>query len=245
MFKRSFVAGALAALLLAPGAALANQDGDKEEGRDGKSRYELAPLNYLPLALMNSAQERILEMYFLMQTTAYLVEMTTGVKVTDQNRVSLGGLFGGVFAPTYSAENFLQSLEVGTVYRAGGGRLAVAMAEDQVLADHRIIVFNGDYQYDPRKLPTLQQIEPSQLNKLQVFSLMVELSSHTLPASVMNVVANLDRMNAAELDNVSGLTQAQLQTEIPALRELIVGKVYRGQDNTLLVVIPPSIVLNR
>ena len=108
-----------------------------------------------------------------------------------------------------------------------------------------IIVFNGDYQYDPRKLPTLQQIEPSQLNKLQAFSLMVELSSHTLPASVMNVVANLDRMNAAELDNVSGLTQAQLQPEIPALHELIVGKVYRGQDNTLLVVIPPSIVLNR
>lgn len=231
---------------LAPITAGATPKQDKnDEGRDGPSRYELAPLAYLPLAFAGAAQERITAMYFLMQQASYLVQMATGVEVINQNRIGLGNLFGGVFADTYSAESFVRSLEVGTVYRAGNGLLAVAMAGDEVLSDHRVIVFNGDYQYDPRQLPTLQQIEPAQLQKLQAYSLMVELARHTLAGQVMDVIANLNHMSAADLEAIAGLTPAQRQTEIPVLRQLIVGKVYRGPNNTLLVVIPPAIVLDR
>jgi len=233
------------AVALAPPAARANQDNEGEEGREGHSRYELAPLNYLPLVFAGAAQERIQRMVFILQTVSYLVEMQTGVDVTSQNRISLGGLFGGVFAKTYSAENFVKSLEVGTVYRAGNGLLAVAMAGNEVLQDHRVIVFNGDNQYDPRNLPTLQQIEPAQLQKLQGYSLMVELAQHTLMAPVMDVIAKLNNTATVDLNSVAGLTPAQRETEIPALRQLIVGKVYRGPENTLLVVIPPAIVMDR
>jgi hypothetical protein len=244
--SRLIAAVLAAAVALAPLAAQATQKKDSnEEDRDGQSRYEVAPLSYLPLVLAGAVQERIVTMYILMQQVSYMIQMTTGVEVTSQNRIGLGGLFGGVFAATYSAENFVRSLEVGTVYRAGNGHLAVALAGDEVLTDHRVIVFNGDYQYDPKSLPTLQQVPPENLQKLQAYSLMTELAYHSLTAPLMNVVANLDRMSAGELNGTAGLTPAQRQTEIPALRQLIVGKVYRGPENTLLVVIPPAIVLDR
>jgi hypothetical protein len=250
MIKRCIIAAMAAALLAVqvPGGAWANERGkDHEQGdeRDGQSRYELAPLNYLPLLLAASANERILRMCFLLQTVSYMVEMTTGVKATNQNRVNLGGLFGGLFADVYSSKHFLKSLEVGTVYNAGNGLLAVAMAGEEVLSDHRVIVFNGDYQYDPTSLPTLQQIAPAQLQKLQAYSLMSQLATYALGADVINMMASLGDVSAAQLNDMSSLTEAQRQTEIPALRQLIVGKVYRGPDNTLLVVIPPAIVLDR
>jgi len=250
MIKRCMIAVMVAALLAVqmPGGARANERGkDHEQGdqRDGQSRYELAPLNYLPLVMAAAAREQIVRMYFLLQTISYIVDMTTGVEVTSQNRVSLGGLFGGVFAPTYSSKHFLRSLEVGTVYNAGDGLLAVAMAGGEVLADHRVIVFNGDYQYNPRSLPTLQQIAPEQMQKLQAYSLMSQLATYALGADVMNLMASLSDADAAQLNGTAGLTAVQRETEIPALRKLIVGKVYRGPDNTLLVVIPPAIVLDR
>lgn len=248
MKRRLSAALAAVAFLLAlvPFDAPANPDKDKQhqEQRDGQSRYELAPLHYLPIALMGAAQERIARMYILMQQVSYVIEMTAGVKVTSQNRVRLGGLFGGIFAETYSAEDFVESLEVGTVYRAGDGLLAVAMEGDALLEDHRVIVFNGDYQYDPRALPTLQQIEPSALLRLQAYSLMVALATQTLNPSVTSAIAKLNHMSATDLNTTVDLTPEQ-ETEIPLLRKLIVGKVYRGADNTLLVVIPPSIVADR
>lgn len=249
MMKRFLTAVAVVALLAVqlPGGAWATQNDNNNDGedRDGHSRYEVAPLSYLPLALALSANEQILRMCIFMQTVSYMIEMSTGVKVTNQNRVNLGGLFGGLFATTYNAEYFLKSLEVGTVYYAGGDLLAVAMAGEEVLSDHRVIVFNGDYQYDPTALPTLQQIEPAQLQKLQTYSLMVELTRYTLGPEIMNMMAALGDVSAAQLNDMSNLTPAQRETEIPALRRLIVGKVYRGPNNTLLVVIPPAIVLDR
>lgn len=246
MRRRRIVAAALAvAVALAPLTVQATQKKDNnEEDHDGQSRYELAPLNYLPLAFAGAAQERIVTMFILMQQVSYFIQMTTGVEVTSQNRVGLGGLFGGVFAETFSAEDFVKSLEVGTVYRAGDGLLAVAMEGDERLQDHRVIVFNGDYQYDPKALPTLQQLEPAQLNKLQAYSMMVELAQHTLTAPLLNTLARLNHLDDGALNTTVSLTPAQ-ETEIPLLRRLIVGKVYRGADNTLLVVIPPAIVLDR
>lgn len=249
MIKRGFIALVVAALLavqMTSGAWATNEgkDNESDDKRDGHSRYELAPINHLPLVFAAAAQERIVTMLFLMQTASYLIEMTTGVEVTSQNRVRLGGLFGNVFGTTYSAENFVRSLQVGTVYRAGNGHLAVAMAHDEVLSEHRVIVFNGDYQYDPKALPSLQQIAPAQMQKLQAYSLMVELAQHTLTTPMLEVIAKLNHMQPADLNNTAELTDVQRQTEIPALRQLIVGKVYRGPDNTLLVVIPPAIVLD-
>lgn len=251
MHKTRRMMAALTVLFLAlspaAGWATQQQDREKSEDKDGHSRYEVAPLSYLPLAIALSAQERILSMYILMRNLSYVVEMTSGVKVTSQNRISVGNIFGGILAKTYSPADFVESLEVGTVYLAGDGLLAVAMQGDERLEDHRVIVFNGDNQYDPRALPSLQQISPNQLARLQFSSLMVELANHQLNGMLLGVIASLNRTSAPDLPapEVSGELSPAQQTEIPMLRKLIVGKVYRGANNTLLVVIPPAIVLDR
>src|SRR3546814_15774014 len=87
-------------------------------------------------------------MVVMMQSWTYQLSMAAGVDATSQNRVGLGGLFGGIFAETYSADDFVKSLEVGSVYRAGDDPIAVALQDDLQLEDYRVIVFKGDNQSD-------------------------------------------------------------------------------------------------
>lgn len=241
MFKRGLVAAIVTAMLLAqaPSAVLANPDQQNNERRDGQSRYEVAPYNFLPLVLANQVRLRIAMMVIMMQSVTYNLLMAPGVEVTSQNRVGLGGLFGGIFAKTYSAEDFTKSLEVGTVYQAGDDTIAVALKDNLNLEDYRVIVFNGDNQYDLRDRPALRQIDRSLLAKLNVVSLAVAMLNHTLDPEGVALMSGLD----ADGDAATTLSPA-LQHDVPLLRKLLIGKVYIADNNTLLVVIPPAIVLS-
>jgi hypothetical protein len=240
MIKRGLAAVMVAAMLLVQGApALANQNGGDNERRDGQSRYEVAPYNFLPLVLANQVRLRIAMMVIMMQSVTYNLLMAPGVEVTSQNRVGLGGLFGGIFAKTYSAEDFMKSLEVGTVYQAGDDTIAVALKDNLKLEDYRVIVFNGDNQYDLRDRPALRQIDRSLLAKLNVVSLAVAMLNHTLDPQGVALMSGLD----ADGDVAATLSPA-LQHDVPLLRKLLIGKVYIADNNTLLVVIPPAIVLS-
>lgn len=241
MNMRVVVAAAVAALLMvqAPISALANPDKQKEQARDGQSRYEVAPYSYLPLILSDEVRLRIALMVVMMQSWTYQLSMASGVDVTSQNRVSLGGLFGGVFAESYSAKDFVKSLEVGSVYRAGDDTIAVALKDDLRLEDYRIIVFNGDNQYDVRERPALQQIERERLAQFGVLTMVSAMLNHTLNPAGVRLLADLE----TTADGTE-LLPPQLH-DLPQLRKALVGKVYRGSDNTLLVVIPPAIVLDK
>src|SRR3546814_3277687 len=109
-------------------------------------------------------------MVVMMQSWTYQLSMAAGVDATSQNRVSLGGLFGGIFAETYSADDFVKSLEVGSVYRAGDHTIAGALKDGLHLEDYRVIVLNGDNEYDMRDRPTLRPIARERLAQFGVLT---------------------------------------------------------------------------
>lgn len=241
MFKKSVAAVAVAAVLSGqlPADALGNPAGKgQQQQRDGQSRYEEASYDYLPLVLADALRLRVAMMVVLMQSWTYQLMMAPGVNRTSQNRVGLGGLFGNVFAKTYSADDFLTSLEVGSVYQAGEGTIAVALKDDLRLEDYRVIVFNGDNQYDVRDRPVLRQIDRAQLAEFGLFTLVQSMLSHSLAPEGVRLVAGF----ATEGD---GALVAPEFHDLPALRKLMIGKVYIGSDSTLLVAIPPAVVLDR
>jgi hypothetical protein len=246
MFKRGVIAVVVAALLAVqlPSAVLANDNGgggsERNQQRDTQSRNEQNALQALPLLLANDAQMRVIMMIFMMQRITYQLFMAPGVNVTSQNRVGLGGLFGGVFSKTYSADDFLKSLEVGSVYRDGTDKVAIALKGDLRLEDYRVIVFNGENQFDVTGRPQVQQIDPQVLAQLGALSIIVQLLGNTLVPVAFKEVAEMqaDGTIAADLT-------PQDQTDLLLLRKLLVGKVYLGANNTLLILIPPAIVLNR
>ena len=240
MSKQRFIAAIVAAILVVqgPAGALANPDQQRDQQRDGQSRYEIGPYNYLPLVLAANVRLRVAMMVFMMQNLTYNLLMAPGVEVTSQNRVGLGGLFGGIFAKTYSAEDFLKSLEVGSVYQAGDDSIAVALKGDLRLEDYRILVFNGDNQYDMRDRPAIRQIDRNLLAKFAAISMAAALLNHTLHPEGVKLMAEMNPTG----DVSANLTPPDL-SDLLLLRKLLIGKVYIGADNTLLVVIPPTIVL--
>ena len=240
MLARTVAAVAVAAVLSVQlcSGALGNPAGKSDQQRDGQSRYEVGPFNYLPLVLADELRLRVALMVIMMQSWTYQLMMAPGVEPTSQNRVGLGGLFGGVFAKAYSADDFLKSLEVGSVYQASEGIIAVALKDDLRLENYRVIVFNGDNQYDIRDRPVLKQIAREQLARFGMITLVQSMLSHTLGPEGVRMVAGFDVAG-------DGTLVAPALHDLPALRELMIGKVYLGRDNTLLVAIPPAIVLDR
>lgn len=240
MLRRFLVSVLMAAVLVtqvSAGALARQEQRDHDQQRDGQSRYELAPMAYLPLVLANQYRLRIAMMVIMMQSWSYQLMMAPGVQPVSQNRVGLGGLFGGLFAATYSADDFVKSLEVGSVYRAGDDTIAVALKDDLRLEDYRIIVFNGDYQYDLNDRPVLRQIDRERLAQFGLITMVQAMLNHTLAPEGVRLVAGFD--TAAD-----GTPVAPQLHDLPALRKLMIGKVYVGDANTLLVVIPPAIVLD-
>lgn len=245
MIKRCFVAVLVAAMLSVqvPADVWANQNGggnERNEQRDTQSRNEQTALQVLPILLANNVQLRLVMMIIMMQSLTYQLFMAPGVNVTSQNRVGLGGLFGGIFAKTYSAQDFLKKLEVGSVYLAGDDRAAIVLKGDLRLEDYRVIVFNGENQYDVTGAPQLRQVDPQALAQLSAIVMVAQLLSHTLTPQAFNAMAEMEQNGTVSAD----LTPEQ-QTEIPLLRKHLVGKVYIGANNTLLIVIPPALVLER
>jgi hypothetical protein len=238
MIKRTLIAALVAALVALPVATLANPDQQNDQQRDGQSRYEVAPYNYLPLVLANQYRLRVAMMVIMMQSWTYSLLMQPGVEQISQNRIGLGSLFGGVFAKTYSAADFVKSLEVGSIYRAGDDTIAVALKDDLRLEDYRVIVFNGDYQFDISDRPVLRQIERERLAQFGLLTMVQSMLNHTLAPEGVRMVAGFE--TAAD-----GTLVAPQLHDLPALRQLMIGKVYMGDNNTLLVVIPPTIVLDR
>lgn len=245
MIKRGVVAVLVAAMLAlqVPSGAWATQKGNESnqgDQRDGHSRNEQTALQVLPLLLTDNVHLRIAIMIIMMQNLSYQLLMAPGVNVTSQNRVNLGGLFGGLFAKTYSASDFLKQLEVGSVYLAGDDSAAIVLKGDMRLENYRVILFNGENQYDITGRPELRQVDPRVLGQLAALTMVGQLLTHTLNPQAFNAMAEMQHNGTASAE----LTPEQ-QTEIPLLRKHLIGKVYIGADNTLLIVIPPAIVLDR
>jgi hypothetical protein len=246
MFQRSFVAAVTAAALLAttllattPGAVQANPDQQQQDRRDGQSRHELGPYSYLPLVLANARRLQIAAIVLMMQRATYLTLMSAGVDPTSASRVGLGGVpvLGGLFSKTYGPDDFTDDKDVGTVYFAGDDTLALALEGDMKLEDYKIIVFNGEHQYDLRARPQLQQIPPERLAQLGAVTVVSQLLTRTIAPEGMTLITGL------KPDGNPGLEPGvPVLQDLPMLRRFFAGDVYRGGDKTLLIMVRPSIV---
>lgn len=240
MIKRRLLVALLAAVLVCQtsSGAWANPKGNDNDGRDTRSRNELAALGILPLVLANNAQLRVGLMVFMMQNLIYRWQLQQ-IKVINENRVSVGGLLGGLLPTAYGAEHFIKSLEIGSVYRAGDGEIAVAMKGERRLEDYEVLVFNGDYQYIPQGRATATYVDPQKLAALGAIPIMNRI--------LLGQGSALDIALAAAPEDAQSFSDLGVDVleQIPQIRELMIGKIYRTGENTLLVVIPPAIVQDR
>lgn len=241
MLKRRLLVALMAAALVvqASSGAWANpKENSDSNDRDTRSRNELAALGILPLVLANNAQLRVGLMVFMMQNLIYSWQLQR-IKVINENRVSVGGLLGGLFPTAYGAEHFVKSLEIGSVYRAGDGEIVVAMKGERRLEDYEVLVFNGDYQYIPQGRATATQVDPQRLAALGAIPIMNRI--------MLGQGSALDIALAATPEDAQSFSDlgVDMLEQIPQIRELMIGKIYRTGENTLLVVIPPAIVQDR
>lgn len=239
MFKRVFVVALMTATLVlqTPAGAWARDNGG---GAGEGGRAPAGPvMTILPLLLAANVEMRAAYMVLMMQNFTYLVLMNQGISRTSQSRDGIGGLFGGIFAATYNADNFVKSLEVGSVYRTGDGNVVVALKGERRLEDYNIILFNGQYQYVPKGKAQAEQVDPRQLAALGAIPIINRMLLGQ--ASALDVAVASAPEDAQSLHDLG----VDMLEQIPRIRELMTGKIYRGDNNTLLIVIPPAVVLNR
>lgn len=245
MFNRS-LAAALAAVFLAvaPLGALATQEQDRRDDRDGHSRYEKGDLRHVPLVLSNQESRRIAAIVMMVRHTTYLGLANLGVKVTSQDRVNLGGLgvLGSLFGETYDSDDFGAHNDAGTVFYDGDDQLFVALKEDVDLEDFRIVIFNADSEYQLRSAPKIEQISPERLAALGGVPVMHQLLTQTLAPETTALLGGLtaegDQKAEASLQSVG----VDVLGQIPTLREHIIGRAYKGPNNTLMLVVRPALV---
>jgi len=248
MFKRSFVAALLVAVLLvqAPGAVWATQDdrNDQDEQRDGHSRHESQSLTRVPLVLNNKQTMQIAAIVLLTRALTYLSLTNLGVDVVSQDRIGLGGLgfLGGLLDKTYSADDFTPANDIGTVFRAGDDKLVIALKDDLKLEDHKVIIFNASNEYQVRGNPTIEQIPPENLAALGTISIINQLLLHSLNPKGMALLGNLNVDPEADNRTAQNIG-VDVVTEMPRLRELVVGRAYLGPNNTIMVVARPASVV--
>jgi len=248
MSKRGFAAALLAALLSLqlPGGALATEKGNtnQDDRRDGQSRGESEFLNHVPLVLSSRDTLRIATIVMMTQTLTYLSLTSLGVDVVSQDRVNLGGLgaLGGLFNKSYDAEDFSQDNDVGTVFRAGDDKLVIALKDDLKLSDHRVIIFNTDSEYQVRGKPTIDQIPPQNLAALGTLTIINQLLLHAIAPEGMSFLGNLNVDPEADQRSAQNVG-VDVATEMPVLRDHVIGRAYLGPNNTILVVVRPATVV--
>jgi hypothetical protein len=248
MLKRGMVAALLAAALLvqASGGVLATQKGNKdhEDDRDGQSRNESEYLNHVPLVLSNEDTLRLASIVILSQTLSYITLASLGVDVVSQDRIGLGGLgvISGLFDKTYNSDDFTAENDVGTVFRAGDDKLMIALKDDLKLADHQVIIFNTNKEFQVRGKPTIDQISPESLTTLGTISIINQLLLHTVAPEGMTLLGNLNVDPAADQRSAQNVG-VDVATELPVLRDHVVGRAYLGPNNTILVVVRPATVV--
>ncbi len=248
MLKTRGMAAALAVLLIALSpsisAAFEKQDQNQSDERDGHSRNEGRSLSHVPLVLSSKETMRIASIVWMTQTLTYLSLTSFGVDVVSQDRVNLGGLgvLGGLFNPTYGADDFTAQNDIGTVFRAGKDKLAIALKGDLRLEDHRVVIFNTNSEYQVGGHPTIEQVPAEQLAKLGTIPLINQLLLHTIAPNALQLLTSLNQDPPA--DRVAAQDAGvDLVTHLPALQQLVVGRAYLGPNNTIMVVVRPASVV--
>ncbi|NIA71031.1 hypothetical protein HBA54_20740 [Pelagibius litoralis] len=243
MIQRLVTAVALALLLLAglSGAALANPDNKKDsEERDGQSRHESGPLNHVPLVFGDNDFMRMVQVVMLLREVAYISTTALGVDFTSDDRVGLGGLpvLGGLFDKTYDADDFTEENRIGSVFRSGDDTMAVVLTGDSALDGQKIVFFNGKGHYEVVERPRLTEVSPASLLQLGTIPSMEQLIRGQAAKEVVRILAGITATTTPSADS-----KLPVMGDMPLLQSLFVGTAHEGEDDTLLIMLRPSIVM--
>lgn len=243
MIQRSVTAAVLAALLMLgwSGASLANPENkNASEGRDGQSRHESGPLNHIPLVFGNNQFMRMVQVFVLLRDVSYVATTAFGVDFTSDDRVGLDGVpvLGGLFDKTYDADDFTEENRIGSVFRAGDDTMAVVLTGDRAVDGYQVVFFNGKGHYEISGRPKLTEVSPTSLAQLGTIPSIEQLVRGQAALEVVRILAGLTATTVPPADS-----KLPVLNDLPLLRGAFAGTAHEGDDNTLLIMLRPSLVM--
>jgi hypothetical protein len=235
---------ALLLCLLVPAAGSANQNGgnDRNEQRDTHSRNEQKGLSSIPLVTRHGRFD--LRRVILIQTRFIHVTDTfsqgIGVDFDNLDRADVSDvpLLGSLFDKPLRGEDFTAENRVGSVYRGADGTLVAVLDDDVDVAESDVSVVNGKGRYEIRMTPKLAEVDRSQLGELGTLSSVRSLVSRVALPETSIVIRGLTDTSIPE-----GGSKVPLLNDIPVLQRLFRGTVHQRDENELLILVKPSIII--
>lgn len=243
MIQRSVTAAVLAVFLVmgGSGAALADpNERNNSEGRDGQSRHESGPLNHIPLVFGNNKFMRMVQVVVLLREVTYVTTTALGVDFTSDDRVSLDGVpvLGGLFGKTYDADDFSEENRIGSVFRAGDDTMAVVLTGDRAVDGYQVVFFNGKGHYEISGRPKLTEVSPTSLAQLGTIPSIEQLLRGQAALEVVRILAGLTATTVPPADS-----KLPVLGDLPLLQGAFAGTAHEGDDDELLIMLRPSIVM--
>lgn len=230
------------ALVPAPGFANPDNSNDRNEQRDTQSRNEQEGLSSIPLVtgdgLFDLRKVILIQTRFIHVTDTFSQGIGVDFDNLDRADVSDVPLLGSLFDKPLRGEDFTAQNRVGSVYRGADGTL-VAVLDDAVdVAESDVSVVNGKGRYEIRMTPELAQVDPTELGELGTLGSVQSLVRGVAPRETSIVIGGLTRTSIPE-----GGSKVPLLNDIPVLQRLFRGAVHQGDDNELMILIKPSIII--
>lgn len=172
-------------------------------------------------------------------------DVSDGFKVEDQDRVNLSFIpfINQVVKQRYTSDDVAAHNRVGSAW-ALNNILLIALhgGETNILSAPRLVVVNQKLAFVMKAPPLpIDWPEESELSGIGSFPVFRDfMTSNATSPEVRNALANgLDSQRKVEMAG-----RIPFLGDIPALGALFVGSAHRGEDNKLIVLVRPSIIVN-
>lgn len=238
--RRFAAAAAVLLLLLAPWgmAAAQERERDHDEDRDGKSRYEMQSLQYIPLTVGGGLREDIRSLVTIQVRHITVTRTSFGIEAKNLDRVDVSDvpLVGSLFGHPLRGDDLNDDNRVGAVYSTGNGGLAAFINDDVTLGDAAPSVVNGKYRYVPSGAPQDAEAAQIDLGDLGELSSVQQALTGQAPEDTTIVLRGLTTTSLPAVEE-----KVPVLADVPMLREFFRGTVHR-YDDELIFFIRPSII---
>ncbi len=249
-------------LISRSGAAFVERSRDDRRDSDGRGAIDDQILYNLPLRL-RQAQFLITTVFLLGANQLFMLRMAAGVDQRNQNRLGLSGLpfLGSLVQRTYGAADFRPDNRIGAVYAEGTALFVFLFPELMLVPQVRqLVFFNTLYSYLLRD--SYQAANWQALAALMPTFCAIGAVQRTINARLAGggpsgsatptpAVAS-SAISPAEMDTMvlGGLVSDERQgsgipvlSDVPLLKSLFGGHVHKSQDDQLLILVRPSVVV--
>jgi hypothetical protein len=241
-------------------AAFVERQSREERGRgDGRDAVDELLLYNMPLRT-RQAQLVITTVFLLGVSQLFMLRMAAGVDQRNQNRLGLSALplLGALVQRTYGAADFRSDNRIGAVY-AEGSALFVFLFPELMLNPQvrQLVFFNTLYSYLLRdsyqaaNWQALAALMPA-FCAIETVRRMVNARLSGGPSASSTPAISSAAIGPAEMDAMvlGGLVSDEGQgngvpvlRDVPLLKTLFGGHVHKSEDDQLLILVRPSIVV--